>query len=142
MKADAEGAAEVYVNWSLPLVALVPDGVVTVTSTTPRACAGEVALMVVAFITLKLAAAGPKFTNVAPVKLVPVTVTPVPPPVVPELGLTLVTVGIELAVPLHTPAIHTSPEVLGLPSLHAVPSGTGGFEHTPFTGLHVPEAWH
>ena len=99
--------------------------------------------MVVPFTTLKLAAFAPKFTDVAPVKFVPVIVTPVPPPVAPELGLILVMVGIELvALPLHTPAIHTSFVVPGLPSLHAVPSGTGGFEHTPFTGLHVPEAWH
>jgi hypothetical protein len=30
---------------------------------------------------------------VAPVKLVPVTVTTVPPPVVPDVGVTAVTVG-------------------------------------------------
>jgi len=44
------------------------------------------------------AAVVPKLTPVAPVKFVPVTVTLVPPAVVPEVGLTLVTVGADAAV--------------------------------------------
>jgi len=28
------------------------------------------------------------------------------------------------------------------PSLHAVPSGFGGFEQTPLNGLHTPALWH
>ena len=40
-----------------------------------------------------LAPFGPKFTVVAPVKLLPVIVTLVPPPVGPEGGLTPVTAG-------------------------------------------------
>ncbi len=72
----------------------VPPGVVTVTFTSPAACAGVVAVMVVALTTvMPVAALPPKVTLVAPVKLVPVMVTDVPPRVVPLLGLTLVTVG-------------------------------------------------
>ena len=40
-----------------------------------------------------VAAVAPNLTPVAPVKLVPVIVTEVPPAVGPELGLTAVTVG-------------------------------------------------
>ena len=48
----------------------------------------------VALTTVTPVAAIPsKVTAVAPVKLVPVMVTDVPPAVVPELGLTLDTVG-------------------------------------------------
>ena len=42
---------------SAPLTALVPFAVVTVISTAPAACAGEVAVIEVAFTTAKLAAA-------------------------------------------------------------------------------------
>ena len=74
------------------LVALVPLGVVTVTSTTPVP-AGTVAVSVVALVTLKVVALlpDPKFTAVAPVKFVPLTVTVVPADA--ELGLTPLTVG-------------------------------------------------
>jgi hypothetical protein len=66
---------------------------VTVTSTVPADWAGEVAVIEVAELTVKLVAAtDPKLTAVAPVKLVPVMVTDVPPAVIPRLGLTLVTV--------------------------------------------------
>ena len=44
---------------SAPLTALVPFGVVTVTSTAPAACAGEVTVIEVALTTAKLAAAVP-----------------------------------------------------------------------------------
>jgi hypothetical protein len=82
------------VNWSFALVAEVPPGVVTVTSTVPAAPAGAVAVIEVALTTVKVeAAVAPNFTAVAPVKLVPVMVTEVPPPVEPEVGLTPVTVG-------------------------------------------------
>ena len=64
------------------------------TSTVPAECAGEVAVIEVSLLTVKpVAAVAPKFTAVAPVKPVPVTVTDVPPPVEPLVGLTLVTVG-------------------------------------------------
>ena len=68
---------------------LVPPGPVTVTSTVPAAPAGAVAVMEVALLTVKVeAAVVPNFTAVAPVKLVPVIVTEVPPVVGPEVGLT------------------------------------------------------
>jgi hypothetical protein len=60
-----------------------------------------------------------------------------------------VSVGVEVgvivgvtAMPVHTPAKQTSLIVFGLPSLHAVPSGLGGFVQTPVAGLHVPTLWH
>ena len=66
---------------------------VTCTSTVPVP-AGAVAVIVVALSTVNVvAAAGPKFTAVAPAKFVPVTVTVVPPVSGPEAGLTPVTVG-------------------------------------------------
>ena len=69
-------------NWSAGLVALVPAGVVTVTSTVPEP-AGAVAVMEVALFTVTVGGRGvdPNFTPVAPVKLVPVMVTEVPPAV-------------------------------------------------------------
>ena len=76
------------------MVASCPRGVVTVTSTVAAASAGEVAVMEVALLTVTpVPAVAPKSPRVAPVKLVPVTVTEVPPAVGPELGLTVVTVG-------------------------------------------------
>ena len=58
--------------------------------------AGEVAAIWVALLTLKEPAAlPPNLTAVAPVKLVPVMVTLVPPAGGPVLGLTLVTVGVD-----------------------------------------------
>jgi hypothetical protein len=44
--------------------------------------------------------------------------------------------------PAHTPARQLSLRVQALPSLHVVPSVTGGFEHTPVCVLHVPATWH
>ena len=86
--------AATNVNWSFALVALVPPTVVTVTSTVPAACAGDVAVICVALSTVKLAAAvAPKFTAVAPVNSVPVIVTDVPPAAGPLVGFTFVTVG-------------------------------------------------
>ena len=80
-------------NWSLPEVAEVPPGVVTVTSTVPDP-AGEVAVTEVALLTTTpVAASAPKWTALAPVRLVPVMVTEVPPAAGPDVGLTAVTVG-------------------------------------------------
>ena len=74
-------------------VALVPPGVVTVTSTVPEP-AGAVAVMLVALLTAKLeAACAPKSTALAPVNPVPVIVTVVPPPAGPVVGWSPVTVG-------------------------------------------------
>ena len=82
------------VNWSAAEVADVPPAVVTLTSTVPVP-AGEVAVIEVAELTVKpVAAVAPKFTAVAPVKLVPVIVTVVPPAVGPAVGEIEVTVGV------------------------------------------------
>ena len=63
-------------------------------STVPAEWAGATAVIEVDDITEKLVAGVPaKVTPVVPVKLVPVMVTVVPPPVLPEVGLTAVTVG-------------------------------------------------
>jgi len=66
--------------------------VVTVTSTVPVP-AGEVAVIEVAELAVTVALVTPNVTAVAPVKLVPVIVTLVPPAVVPEVGEIEVTVG-------------------------------------------------
>jgi len=72
----------------------VPLGVVTVMSIVAAASGGEVAVIEVSELTVKLVAATfPKFTRVAPVNADPVIVTDVPPPVVPEPGLTPPTDG-------------------------------------------------
>ena len=84
-----------YVNWAAAEVAEVPPAVVTVTSTLPAACAGLVAVSVVAEVTATLVAVLPPKLTVAPGwKLVPVIVTVVPPAVGPAVGLTALTVGL------------------------------------------------
>ena len=80
-------------NWSAGVTALNPFGVVTVTSTVPAAPAGAVAETEVAEVTLKMAGTEPKSTAVAPLKPVPVMVTPVPPSLDPDVGLTEITAG-------------------------------------------------
>ena len=73
----------------------VPPDVVTSTSTVPAvSVAGEVAVIDVGLTTETPVAAVPPKLTVAPVmKLVPVIVTAVPPPVGPLFGFTLVTAG-------------------------------------------------
>src|SRR5206468_3739438 len=72
---------------------LVPPGVLTTTSTAPVP-GGAIAVIEPAESTAKLAAlAEPNLTAVAPLKLLPVMLTEVPPPVGPLAGLTPVTVG-------------------------------------------------
>ena len=80
-------------NWSAELVALVPHGVVTVTSTVSLP-AGEVAVIWGAELTVGGTEVVPNLTAVAPLKLVPLMVTLVPPFVVTELGVIDVIVGI------------------------------------------------
>jgi len=81
------------VNWSAADVAEVPPVVVTLISTVPVP-AGEVAVIWVAELTVKaVAAVPPKFTAVAPVKLVPVMTTLVPPASGPDVGEIDVTAG-------------------------------------------------
>jgi hypothetical protein len=76
------------------LAALGPPAVVTVTSTVvvPAGGVGAVTVMPVELFTVKVVAGVvPKFTPVAPKKLVPVTVSDAPAKL--ALGLTPVTVG-------------------------------------------------
>ena len=76
------------------LAALVPAEVVTSTLAVPAVPAGATHVSVVGFVTTTLVAAVPPMvTPVAPVKLVPVSVTLVPPAVLPVLGEMAVTVG-------------------------------------------------
>ena len=78
---------------SAPDVADVPVALVTVTSTVPAACAGAVAVIDVAPLTMTIAELVPNFTVEPAVKFAPVMVTDVPPAAGPELGLIEVTVG-------------------------------------------------
>ena len=78
---------------SARLTALVPLGVVTVTSRMPEP-AGATAVIWVGLSTLKaLAAVLPNSTSVAPEKSVPVIVTVVPPASGPNVGPMPVTPG-------------------------------------------------
>ena len=84
------------------------------TSTVPEP-AGDVAVMVVALLTVKfVAAVPPKATAVAPVKLVPLMLTVVPPTAAPVLGERALTVGAD-APPTVTetaPDVGPNPELL------------------------------
>jgi hypothetical protein len=79
-------APALYVKRSLTLVADVPEGDVTVTSTEPVP-AGDVALMEVSEFTVNVVAAvDPNVTAVAPVNPLPSRLTTVPPVAGPEFG--------------------------------------------------------
>ena len=81
-------------NWSADEVALVPSGVVTVTSTLPAAPAGEAVVIWVSESTVKVT--GEVIPNAMLVVLlnpVPVTVTGVPPATGPLTGEMPVIVG-------------------------------------------------
>jgi len=81
------------VNWSAPLVAEVPPGVVTVTWTVPLP-AGLIAVIWMSLSTVMcIAAVAANETPVAPVKPEPVIVTVVPPPAGPLAGPILDTIG-------------------------------------------------
>lgn len=72
----------------------VPPAVVTVTSTVPTECAGLVAVIDVAELTVTfVAAVVPNLTVGEPENPVPVIVTVVPPAVDPLVGLIDATVG-------------------------------------------------
>lgn len=77
------------------MTAEVPLGVTTVTSVTPAAPLGEVAVIEVPDpLTVTPVAATPaKSTAVAPVNPEPVMVTGIPPVVYPVAGVTLATIG-------------------------------------------------
>src|SRR5438105_1943557 len=86
------------VNWSAVTALDVPVIVVTLMSTVPTMASGDVATMLVSERTEKLAAARlPKLTALAPVKLLPVTATTVPPVVPPEEGPIALTEGADAA---------------------------------------------
>ena len=83
-----------YVKWSLELFALVPDGVVTWTSTVPTEPAGACTVSWVAEATaIEVPGSEPNDTFDAPRRFEPFTVTVVPPFVGPAFGDTLVTFG-------------------------------------------------
>src|SRR5207302_848471 len=94
---DTCAAVPTKVNSSLADVADVPNGVVTVMCTVPASSAGDTAVITWSGVFTSLvkdaASVDPNFTDVAPVKPVPVIVTVVPPAVGPAVGLTEVTVG-------------------------------------------------
>ena len=72
----------------------VPTGVVTATSTAAAACAAVVAVIEVGLtIVTAVGPTPPIVIEVAPVKLVPVMVTAVPPAIGPLAGEIAVTVG-------------------------------------------------
>jgi hypothetical protein len=86
--------APVTVKWSEEEVSELPLGVTTVISYVAALSAGATAVMEVEEVTVKLVAGtDPKKTFPAPVSVVPVIVTEVPPALVPVLGLTPVIVG-------------------------------------------------
>ena len=84
-----------YVNRSAVEVALVPPGVVTVTSVIPAAWAGDLTVILVADTTVREVVffVVPNLTAVAPVNPVPVIVTTVLPVKGPLFGVILVTFG-------------------------------------------------
>ena len=66
---------------------LGPSSVVTIIPTAPALRAGVIQVIVVLFTTLIVVAAKPSnVTDVAPVKVVPVIVTVVPPSILPDDG--------------------------------------------------------
>jgi hypothetical protein len=62
-----------------------------------------------------------------------------------QLSAVQAIVSSQLSVPFpgwQDPALHASPSVQALESLHCVPFGALGLEHTPVVVLHVPATWH
>ena len=87
---DATEARE----WEALTIKLLPAEVTTVTSTWPAVWAGAVAVIDVEEVTWnEVATEVPNITEETFVKFVPVMVTEVPPPVLPEVGPTPLTVG-------------------------------------------------
>ena len=81
-------------NWSAWLIAEVPAGVVTVTSTVPDAPAGLTAVISVSDTCVNdVAALPPNLTAVAPDNPQPVMITVVPPVPGPDVGTTSATTG-------------------------------------------------
>ena len=102
-------------NLSASLTALDLTPTVTTTSTIPEP-AGLVAVQAVVLLQETFAAGfAPKLTEVPDVlKFVPLMVTTVPPAVVPEVGLSPVTVGTGAGRTMHSnPAVPPLAQVLG-----------------------------
>jgi hypothetical protein len=107
-----------------PALSAVPSGVVTLTATLPTARAGATAVICVSSRTVKdTAGSGPNFTDVAPVKLLPVMTTFVPPVAGPEVGAKDVTaVGGRTAWSSAAALMSPTPHVLeGVVASHAPP---------------------
>jgi len=90
----------------VPAEVPAPPIVVTLTVTAPLPAAVTAVICVAEFTTKLAAAVPPKLTDVAPVKLVPVMTTLVPPEAGPDVGARPVTVGAgtKVKVPAEVPA--------------------------------------
>ena len=117
------GAPNVYLEPAE--VVEVPAALVAVTSTVPAASVGDVAVIWVSELIVKLVAAVlPKLTAVTVLRLEPVMVTDVPPEVVPAVGLTEVMTG--------APKVYLEPaEVVEVPAaltavMSTVPAASPG----------------
>src|SRR5579872_2264533 len=90
------GTRFTYVYWSAwSMGDVVPPTTVTVTSTVPTACAGEIAVMALGESTMKLVAdADPKSTWVTDENPAPLIVTRFPPAEEPTFGRTLWMTGV------------------------------------------------
>ena len=71
----------------------VPPTVTAETETAPTPAGASAVICVAELTTYDVAAVAPNFTAVAPVKLVPVMTTDVPPPAGPEVGTRPLMVG-------------------------------------------------
>jgi hypothetical protein len=130
----------VYVN--SVLAAFVPPGVVTRTLAVPAVPAGVEQVILVALTTLTLVQAlPPTDTAVAPVKLAPAIVIDVPPAVLPEVGVTELTVGAGVTYVNSVLAAFVCPPTVT--STLAVPAFPGGVvqvsevEETTTTDVHA-----
>lgn len=121
-------------NWSAEDFGLVPTGVVTMMSTVPAAPAGDVAVIWVALLTVKLVAGAlPNTTAAAPVKFAPVMVTTVPPASGPLLGFTRVTAG-----PACTPGVSVTvigSLIVGIVTVNDGGAGGGVLLPAPWSGI-------
>ena len=90
------GVASAYAYCPAAVTALVPPAVVTVTSTVPLP-AGAMTVMWLLVLSVTVASVVPNRTLVAPLRLVPLITTSLPPAVGPESGLRPVTTGAGVA---------------------------------------------
>src|SRR5436190_8433849 len=110
------------------------------TPTSPAARAGAVAVIVVELTTVTPVAGVPPMLTVAPArKLVPVTVTPVPPLVDPEVGLTLVTVGGGAFTVRLNNVVRVTGPAMAVAVIAEVPSAAAAFAVSVSVDVHVGE---